>query len=224
LRAWWRFSGEWKPHFHALSPAAGRRDGLKALTNCSLHHPQVAFGEGCCRFLATQRVRAIPVPNSFTMMKITHPTARLLLLVFAALGFGHLSTPKVEAQGSYRKQLVRLHNAERTKRNRPEMRLHGALNRASLNYAGVMNANDHFDHTGPAPDFSQFDQRIRDAGGGSFSTMAENIAMGQRTPAAVTRAWMRSRSHRRNILNRRFTRVGFGKAGDPAYWVSNFGG
>lgn len=152
------------------------------------------------------------------------PVPSGLLLALLAVGMGSLSAPKVEAQARYQKQLLRLHNAERAKRNRPKMRLHGALNRASVKYARVMNSNQHFSHTGPAPDFSEFDDRIREAGGTNFKTMAENIAMGQRTPHEVMRAWMKSPGHRRNILNRKFTRVGFGKAGNPPYWVTNFGG
>ncbi len=130
--------------------------------------------------------------------------------------------PRVEAATAYQRQLLRLHNVEREKRNQPRLRFHGALNRSASRYASLMDATDHFDHTGP--DGSTFDQRILDAGGTGFLTMGENIALGQRTPDEVTRAWMASPGHRRNILNRSFRVVGFGKAGSEPYWVTNFGG
>lgn len=148
--------------------------------------------------------------------------SRRLPLILALL-LGSLSAPpRAEAATVYQKQLLRLHNAEREKRNRDRLRFHAALNRSATRYARLMDSADHFDHTGP--DGSTFDQRIRSAGGTGFSTMGENIAFGQRTPAEVTRAWMTSPGHRRNILNRGFRYVGFGKAGSEPYWVTNFGG
>ena len=55
----------------------------------------------------------------------------------------------------------------------------------------------------------------------------ENIAYGYPTAAAVMKAWMHSTGHRRNILNKRFTKIGLGMArsadGTP-YWVQDFGG
>ncbi len=142
----------------------------------------------------------------------------LLLLGFVA------EAPKAEAASSYQRILLRLHNEERAKRNRPPLRLHAALNRAAVKYAKVMDQNNHFDHTGPAPTFSTFDQRIKDECPSCFTTMGENIALGQKTPADVHRAWMLSPGHRRNILNGGFRFVGFGKAGTEPYWSTSFGG
>jgi uncharacterized protein YkwD len=58
--------------------------------------------------------------------------------------------------------------------------------------------------------------------------MGENIAAGQRTPAAVMDAWMKSPGHRANILNCGFRVIGMGVAtvtGSPfgIYWTQNFG-
>lgn len=147
---------------------------------------------------------------------------RTCLLLTAFLSVFTALSPRVEAATLYQRQLLRLHNAEREKRNLPRLRFHGALNRAAVRYARLMDSTDHFDHTGP--DGSTFDQRIEAAGGTGFSTIAENIALGQKTAAEVTRAWMNSPGHRRNILRRSFRFVGFGKAGTESYWVTNFGG
>lgn len=64
--------------------------------------------------------------------------------------------------------------------------------------------------------------------------IAENIAWGagsRAAPAAVVRAWMRSPSHRANILNRRFDEIGIavsagrpGRGGGPAAtYTTDFG-
>lgn len=124
----------------------------------------------------------------------------------------------------YQKRLLRLHNAERSKRNRQPLRLYGALNRAAVKYAVVMSREPgtYFSHTGP--DGSTFDQRIIAAGGTNFSAIGENIAYGQPNETAVHLVWMRSAGHRKNILNPRFNYVGFGRAGSGPHWVTNFGG
>lgn len=60
-----------------------------------------------------------------------------------------------------------------------------------------------------------------------FSTAGENIAMGQRSEKEVVKGWMNSPGHRANILNPRFTDIGFGIAYGPdksIYWCTCFGG
>jgi uncharacterized protein YkwD len=53
----------------------------------------------------------------------------------------------------------------------------------------------------------------------------ENIAVGQRSPASVVSAWMRSIPHRRNILDGDFRTIGVGvhPAGGGPWWTQNFG-
>jgi uncharacterized protein YkwD len=153
-------------------------------------------------------------------------TLRLLFSVVFALGILLPLAPEASAAASagYQKKLLRLHNEERKKRNKPPLRLRGALNAAAVKYAIVMDQNNHFDHVGPAPGFSTFDQRIKAECPDCFTTMAENIALGQANEAAVNTAWIKSPGHRRNILNGNFRFVGFGRAGSEPYWVANFGG
>ena len=60
-----------------------------------------------------------------------------------------------------------------------------------------------------------------------FRYRGENIAYNQRTEDEVTDAWMNSRGHRANILNPKFTKVGFGCARNQSgaiYWCACFGG
>ena len=64
-------------------------------------------------------------------------------------------------------------------------------------HAQDMATRGYFDHT--TPEGVTFDARIT-AAGYAWSRAAENIAAGQRDPAAVMAAWMDSAGHRRNIL------------------------
>ncbi len=60
-----------------------------------------------------------------------------------------------------------------------------------------------------------------------FRTVGENIAVGYPTAAAVMKGWMNSSGHRKNILNKSFTRIGLGLATSEdgaKYWVQDFGG
>ena len=56
----------------------------------------------------------------------------------------------------------------------------------------------------------------------SYKSAAENIAKGQKTPAAVVNAWMNSSGHRKNILNAGFTHIGVGYADGGNYWTQMF--
>jgi uncharacterized protein YkwD len=58
-----------------------------------------------------------------------------------------------------------------------------------------------------------------------YGIVGENIAAGQSSPSEVTRDWLNSPGHRRNITNPRFKYVGFGIAtarDGTVYWCSVF--
>ena len=135
---------------------------------------------------------------------------------------GAATIPQIDTAeaANFQKQLLKLHNKERKKRNKPKLRLNSALKRSAQLYAQDMANTGNFSHVGV--DGSTFDQRIQ-AQGGNFPTLAENIAQGQLTAKEVHKGWMRSTGHKRNILNKRFRTVGFGMAGSDFYWVANFG-
>ena len=59
-----------------------------------------------------------------------------------------------------------------------------------------------------------------------WSRLAENIAMGQKSPKQVVEAWMNSEGHRKNILTPELTEIGIGiekNAKGQIYWTQNFG-
>jgi hypothetical protein len=93
------------------------------------------------------------------------------------------------------------------------------ITRAAQGHSDDMAAQDFFDHDGL--DGRGFADRI--AAAGYPSPGAENIARGQRTPAAVVEAWLGSPGHRRNIEDCSLTTIGVGLATDGYYWTQDFG-
>jgi len=125
----------------------------------------------------------------------------------------------------FEQELLRLTNAERTRAGLPPLRLATKLSQAAQRHAEDMVRNRFFSHTGS--NGSTLGDRAR-AVGYNYSMVGENIAAGGATPAATLRQWMNSPGHRRNILNPRFTEVGFGYVSAPSdlyrhYWVQVFG-
>ena len=81
-----------------------------------------------------------------------------------------------------------------------------------------MAANNYFEHR-------DFAARIS-AQGYAWSAAGENIAKGQRDPAAVMSSWMASPGHRANILNCGYKHLGVGLAVDSdgsKLWTQDFG-
>jgi uncharacterized protein YkwD len=130
-----------------------------------------------------------------------------------------------------------LMNAQRTARGVGRLRAQPALSEAAGRYARQMVRDRFFDHTSPGG--STMVSRIRSTSylrGVVSWAVGENLAWGSgpmATPRATVQAWMRSASHRANLLDRRFTDVGIGIAqGGPqslppgelaATYVTDFG-
>ena len=85
-----------------------------------------------------------------------------------------------------------------------------------------MAENNYFSHQSPTYG-SAFD--MMQSAGVSYRSAGENIARGQKTPAAVMDSWMNSQGHRENILSSSYTSIGVGYAVDDsgrACWVQIF--
>jgi uncharacterized protein YkwD len=119
--------------------------------------------------------------------------------------------------------VLSLTNSERAKAGCKALSMNSKLTKAAQSHSADMAANNYFSHDSQ-DGRSPFD-RMKDVGY-SFSAAAENIAMGQRTPADVMTAWMNSPGHKANILNCTYTQIGVGyalsKSGSP-YWTQDFG-
>ena len=106
-----------------------------------------------------------------------------------------------------------------------------ALNQSALAHSQDMYARDFFSHTNP--DDESPSDRIRLTGylnkSKSWRT-GENIAIGYVDVFSVMAGWMNSPGHRANILNSKFTHLGFGiyslgtdSIYDGYIWTQNFG-
>ncbi|WP_431951454.1 CAP domain-containing protein [Actinacidiphila sp. bgisy167] len=119
-------------------------------------------------------------------------------------------------------QIVRLVNDARASAGCRPVTLEERLTEAAQDYTDVMARSGVLSHTGP--DGSTMAGRV-EAAGYRWSTLGENIAVGQRTAADVMDAWMHSEGHRANILNCAFEQIGVGvntTSGGP-WWTQDFG-
>ncbi|MCG8358154.1 MAG: CAP domain-containing protein [Kiloniellales bacterium] len=100
-------------------------------------------------------------------------------------------------------------NHHRSLHGLPALRAHPKLSAAAQAHAEAMRDEACFAHTCPnGPDLSE---RLRRAGY-RFRVASENIAAGFERPEEVVDVWMRSDSHRRNILDPEVLEAGAGYA------------
>lgn len=109
-------------------------------------------------------------------------------------------------------ELQYVHNKHRCEHDLEQLMLDPALNEFAQKHAEWMCRKRSMTHS---------DINVQ-----GFGYRGENIAMGQRDVDVVTEAWMNSPGHRRNILNKNYTHVGFGYARYPdgrPYWCTVLG-
>jgi uncharacterized protein YkwD len=119
-------------------------------------------------------------------------------------------------------------NAERRQAGRQPLALDPRLDAAAQRHAEDMLAHSYFAHRGR--DGKTVRERSR-AAGYEWEAIGENIALDQQSVKEAVESWMRSRGHRENILDRRYTQTGIGLAlgRDPktgeyrVLWVQTFG-
>ncbi len=124
--------------------------------------------------------------------------------------------------GAYEQQVVDLVNKERAAAGLPALKVNTKLSGVAEKKAEDMRDKKYFSHTSPTYG-SPFDMMKQF--GISYTTAGENIAKGQKTPAAVMNGWMNSEGHRANILNSKYTEIGVGYVTDSngnTYWVQHF--
>lgn len=129
------------------------------------------------------------------------------------------STDTTSSESQFVAEVVRLVNVERAKAG-----LNPVTADTKIAAAALVRSKEQvqsFSHTRPngSSCFTVLAEQ-----GVSYNGAGENIAMGQKTPAAVMQAWMNSEGHRANILNKNFTKIGVGYYvnGGTAYWTQLF--
>ncbi|MFX3661259.1 MAG: CAP domain-containing protein [Ectobacillus sp.] len=149
----------------------------------------------------------------------------------AAYVFGKYVTPAAETAAApvpnasvavlsaYEQKVVELTNAERIKNGLAALQVDTALSRVARMKSEDMLKNRYFSHNSPTYG-SPFN--MMRANGITYRSAGENIAMGQRTPEEVVKAWMDSPGHRANILNNTFTHIGVGYVPEQNIWTQQF--
>lgn len=133
-----------------------------------------------------------------------------------------VNIPNAAPLSSLEQEVFRLVNAERARAGVPALTYNWQLARVARYKSQDMIDRGYFSHTSPTYG-SPF--KMMESFGLRFSAAAENIAMGQRTPAEVMRSWMNSAGHRANILSRNVTQIGVGAAkarNGTIYWTQMF--
>ncbi|MBP0724669.1 hypothetical protein J5Y03_05640 [Bacillus sp. RG28] len=118
-------------------------------------------------------------------------------------------------------KVIDLTNAERAKQGLKPLKADDALGKVARIKAQDMTDEHYFDHTSPKYG-SPFDMMKQF--GISFSSAAENIAQGQKSPEEVVNAWMNSAGHRANIMNPSLTNIGVGYDSRTNSWSQMFTG
>ncbi|MFJ9697650.1 CAP domain-containing protein [Kitasatospora sp. NPDC101183] len=120
------------------------------------------------------------------------------------------------ASPGFAQQVLDLVNVERSKAGCGPVTADSRLAGAAQSHSDDMADRNYFDHASPEGEHA--DHRI-EAVGYRWSTWGENIARGQKDPAAVMDAWMNSPGHRANILNCAFKQLGVGvRTGSGGPW------
>lgn len=131
-----------------------------------------------------------------------------------------LNIPQIsDAVLRYEAEVVRLVNEVRAENGLKALSANWELSRVARYKSEDMSTNRYFSHTSPT--YGTPFQMMR-AFGLSYRSAGENIAYGQRTPAAVVDAWMNSSGHRANILSASYTQIGVGYCASGNYWTQMF--
>lgn len=125
---------------------------------------------------------------------------------------------------TYKQEVLRLVNIERAKEGLGALCMDSQLSKVAQLKSQDMINNNYFAHNSPVYG-TPFD--MMKSYGITYRIAGENIAMGHSTPQEVVNGWMNSESHRKNIMNSRFTNLGMGVAQAKSgriYWTQMFTG
>ncbi|MGW4897418.1 CAP domain-containing protein, partial [Kitasatospora sp. NPDC004240] len=158
----------------------------------------------------TPSATATATPTATTRASATATTAKPSSTAKPA------NTPATGTAAEYAQQVADLVNAQRAQNGCGPVTVEARLTTAAQNHSEDMAARGYFDHA--SPEGHHADYRIEQAGY-RWSAWGENIARGQKDPAAVMNAWMNSPGHRANILNCSFKQLGVGvRTGSGGPW------
>ena len=101
--------------------------------------------------------------------------------------------------------IIKLTNAERVKNHMPVLKENKELNKAAMLKAKDMIKNNYWSHTSPkgVTPWYWFDKA-----GYDYKYAGENLAKNFSCDKDVIKAWMKSRGHKSNILDKDFKEIG----------------
>ncbi|MBC2850929.1 hypothetical protein H5J22_05690 [Cetobacterium sp. 8H] len=123
----------------------------------------------------------------------------ILLLIVSTVIFGFSKDQET---------ILKLVNKERQHKGLAPIKLSKKLNALAKIKSDDMSNNHYFSHNSPkygSPFKLMKKHNIK------YMTAAENIAKGQNTPEYVVKCWIKSKGHRKNILNPRFQEMGISR-------------
>jgi uncharacterized protein YkwD len=120
--------------------------------------------------------------------------------------------PQTEQRGpsapsGFERQLARLINEERNRHRLAPLSFSPLLARVAESHSRDMARNRFFSHTNP--EGLGTEERVNRAGY-SWRAFGENIGCGQDGPERIMTAWIKSHSHRENILSPAYSEIGIG--------------
>ena len=133
-----------------------------------------------------------------------------------------INIPDPSQYTSQEEEVLRLVNIERSKQGLSPLKMNWELSRVARLKSEDMANKKYFDHQSPTYG-SPFD--MIKSFGIKYKSAGENIAMGQKTPAAVMTGWMNSPGHKANILSTNYTELGVGitkNSSGTLYWTQMF--
>ncbi|MCD9198096.1 CAP domain-containing protein [Aeromicrobium wangtongii] len=140
----------------------------------------------------------------------------LLIALFAALLILPVAPASAASSGKIESDVVKKTNAERTKRDLKKLKASSCVDRYAEAHARRQ-----------AKAKRMFHQDIRVVlKKCHLSRVGENVAYGYTSVKSVTKAWMKSPGHRRNILTKSYRYIGVGAAKDSSgrwYYAQVFG-
>jgi len=156
--------------------------------------------------------------NIFVLVAPFLAIAVILLSTFNSNSIPTFSEPAQPFSVSLIKkdELFNLVNSERTKQNIPSLYLSENLNETALIKCKDMVKRDYWSHTDPDGNKSLVLNDIRNPSG-IYAKGGENLANGFNNASEVVNGWMNSPEHKRSILDKDFTLVGYAVCYSPNF-------
>lgn len=203
------------------------RAEYRATNSSSMRVSGAADDRAILSMLANNYCRIVTDPT-FTEIGVARRGRDVWMVVAAPLDL-----PSVKDTKDIERTVLQLVNAARAQARRcggtsykaaPPVQSSASLNRAALLHAQDMARNSHFEHEGT--DGSTPAERVTRVGY-RWRHVAENIAAGSPTAAAVVDGWLKSPGHCANIMGSQYKEMGIAfalesKSEAGIYWAQEF--